>query len=136
MHFFMALITIIALLAMFGPKVISVAAPMIRSRVLLQSYFTALYPHSSSLAIAIGLLLIAFICINVVLTVLNLILNGFSLFLLTLAERTTGTLPYNNFLYFAIPMLLILFFADWLNILVIKTIAVVGYILAHLFNLV
>ncbi len=136
MHLFMALLALIALLSMFGPKVIGVAAPMIRGRILLQSYFAAVYPDSSSLAISIGLILIAYICINVVLTVLNFILNGFGLFILAMSERDSGAWQYNNFLFFAIPMLLILFFADWLNVLVIKTISIVGYLIASLLNLV
>jgi len=136
LHLLMALIALITLLAMFGPRVISVAIPMIRGRILLQSYFATIYPESSSLAISMGLILIAFICVNVVLAVLNFILNGFSLFILAMSERGTGALQYNNFLFFAIPMLLILFFADWLNILVIKTISVVGYLIASLLNLV
>ncbi len=135
-YFISAVIALIVLMSMFGANVITLAAPMIRSRVLLQSYFANVYPNSSSLAISVGLVLIAYICINIVLAVLNLILNGFGLFMVVLSERNGGTWQYNSFLFFAIPMLLILFFADWLNKLVIQTVSLIGYLIASLLNLV
>ncbi len=133
-----AIISLVALISLFGVHVMVIALPMIQGRILfLRTVSLAdMYPQSSSLVIALGLILIAYACINVVLAVLQLILNIFGLAVFYIGERRPGAWQYNFFILFGVPMVLILLFADQLNVLVIKTVALIGYVIASLLRMV
>ncbi len=135
-YFTSAVLGLTILIGMFGIRIIALAKPMILYRVLLQSQLTNMFPDSSSFTIAIGQILISYICINVMLAVLDFIINGFGFVMLIISDGHDSPWQYNSFLFFAIPMLLILFFAFRLKMIVIQIISLIGYLIASLLNLV
>jgi hypothetical protein len=127
-YMFIAFIALLSLLAIFGIEVLQVAMMMVLSEYISLGMLAKLYPHSSSLVLAIALILIMFIYIGVMFAVLNFILNGFRYALLTILKHFSQQ-PENDFLVFFIPFVLMVLFARPLKLFVVYAISYsAGYI--------
>jgi hypothetical protein len=136
-HLTCALIGVIVLIAVFGVHMLFVANTML---VCIQNmthlYLVQACPAFSSFSITISFIIIAFVYLNVILGVLNLILNSFSLLMYFVMERSTNYKTYNYYLIILVPIILIVLFSEPLRILAIKLISVTGYGIAHLLHMV
>lgn len=132
-----ALIGIIVLISVFGIHMLFVANSML---VCIQNmthlYLVETCPTFSSLSITISFIIIAFVYLNVILGVLNLILNSFSLVMYLAMERSTNYKTYNYYLIIIVPIVLIVLFSEPLRILAIKLISIAGYSIARLLGMV
>lgn len=132
-----ALVGIVFLIAAFGVHMLFVANTML---VCVQNmthlYLVQACPTFSSLSITLSFIIIAFVYLNVILGVLNLILNSFSLLMYFIMERSTNYKTYNYYLIVLVPIILIVLFSEPLRILAIKLISMTGYSIAHLLHVV
>lgn len=99
-------------------------------------YLVKVYPSLSSLTVTLSFIVIAFVYLNVILGVLNLILNGFSLGMYVAIERSTRYDQFNYYLIVLIPIVLIFLFSEPLRLLAIRLITITGYSISHLLGMV
>lgn len=136
-HLTCALVGIVFLIAAFGVHMLFVANTML---VCVQNmthlYLVQACPTFSSLSITLSFIIIAFVYLNVILGVLNLILNSFSLLMYFIMERSTNYKTYNYYLIVLVPIILIVLFSEPLRILAIKLISMTGYSIARLLHVV
>lgn len=136
-YFMSALVGIIVLVSTFGIRMLYIAQTML---VYIQNmthlYLVESCPTISSLSITLSFIIIAFIYLNVVLGVLSLILNGFSLAMYFMMERSAQYNTYNYYLIILIPIILIILFSDALRRLTIELISYAGYGIAYLLGMV
>jgi hypothetical protein len=138
----LALSSLVALIALFGPSVMEVAKRMILSGYLSHEFFAAHYIESSPQLIALAFILLTLTYLNVSLGVLVFIMNGFSLSLLLFAMGSGDTHTtqqklyevYGSYIIFIVPILLILFFAEPLRYAIMWALSHAGYSIAHLFS--
>ena len=130
-HFILALLGITTLVALFGESIIDFAREMIRHRAMSHLHIAHAFPEYSSLVVSLGFILIAFVYLNVILGVLNVIVNGSNLCIYLLVERSPRYSKYNYYVIILVPILLILFFLEPLRFLAINVITSVGYFLAR-----
>lgn len=132
-----ALIGIVFLIAAFGTHMLYVANTML---ICLQNmthlYLVQACPTFSSLSITLAFIVVAFVYLNVILGVLNLILNSFSLLMYFVMERSSQYKTYNYYLIILVPIVLIVLFSEPLRILAIKLISITGYSIARLLGMV
>lgn len=134
-HFFLALGSLVLLVAAFDVHILDVARYMILTRNISHLYIAHLYPAASSLLVSIAFIAVALIYLNVILGVLDLIINICSLIMLLVVERSPQYAMYNTYITFWLPILLILFFSGLLRFLAINLISYAGYIIAHAFGI-
>ena len=136
-YFMSALVGIVVLVSMYGIRMLYIAQTML---VYIQNmthlYLVESCPTISSLSITLSFIIIAFIYLNVVLGVLSLILNGFSLAMYFMMERSAQYNTYNYYLIILIPIILIILFSDALRRLTIELISYAGYGIAYLLGMV
>jgi len=132
-----ALLGIIFLIAVFGTHMLFVANSML---VCIQNmthlYLVQSCPTFSSFSITCSFIIIAFVYLNVILGVLNLILNSFSLLMYFVMERSSQYKTYNYYLIILVPIVLIVLFSEPLRILAIRLISIAGYSIARLLRMV
>ncbi len=135
-YFVSALIGIVVLITVAGPHMMLVARYMlIGIQNMSHIYLVQSSPELSSLTIMFAFIIIAFIYLNVILCVLSLILNGFSVLMFIMMERSSRYDTYSHYLILLIPIIVILLFSEPLRLLAINAISYVGYAIAHLFGI-
>lgn len=127
-YFVSAVIGIVFLIIVGGPRLLIVAQQMIVSmQNMSHLYLVTSSPMLSSLMITLSFIVIAFVYLNVVLAVLTLILNGFSLGIFFLMERSSRYDTYNHYLIILVPIILIVLFSEPLRIFAIYLISWIGF---------
>ena len=124
-----AFISLLVLLYLFGLEVLNVAMGMVLSEYVSLVTLAKVYPESSSLVLAIALILVMMIYIGVLFAVLNFILGGFRYAQQTFLQHLTHA-PEGDFIMFIITFLAIVIFARPLKLLVVYGISYVAYYLA------
>lgn len=139
---FVALISLMLLIVLFGTGILVVANPMILEAHLSHEIIAVFYPNSSPLEIAIAFILIALAYINVLLGVLYLIINAFDLALVLIALRANDPHEeeqrlldlYGRPMRFFGSLFLILFFSYPLKRFVVSVLFILGYSIISLFK--
>lgn len=127
-YFISALIGIVLLVGIAGSQMLFIARYMLVSiQHMSHLYLVTAYPELSSLVVMFCFIIIAFVYLNVVLCVLSLILNCFSLGIYLAMERSSRYDKYNYYLIMLIPIIIIVLFSEPLRLLAINAISYVGY---------
>ncbi len=128
-----ALLGIIILVVGFGPKMLFVAREMlICMQKMTHLFLVNECPTLSSFGIVVAFIVIAFAYLNVVLGVLTGIMNGVSVSMMMLMERSSFINQYHNTIVIIVPIIIILFFSEMLRIFAINLISMVGLMIAYL----
>jgi hypothetical protein len=126
-----AFCSLLALLRVFGLKVLTIAMMMVLSETISLSAFSKIYQEKSSFILAIALIFVMLIYIGVLFAVLNLIIGGFQFasytFLQPLARSEHGDL-----IMFVVPFILLILLARPLKVLVVYGISYSAYFFAPL----
>ncbi len=130
-HFFLALGSLVLLVAAFDVHILDVARYMILTRNISHLYIAHLYPDASSLLVSVAFIIVALIYLNVILGVLDLIINVCSLIMLLVVERSPQYAMYNTYITIYLPIALIIFFSEPLRFLAVNLISYAGYTIAH-----
>jgi len=135
-HLLLAIVSTALLVASFGPDILGIAHRMMLYGDMQQITLARFFPASSSLAISVAFILLVMAYLNAVLCILDLIIDGFDLVLLLLAERSsTGHRSYNRSTLVFIPLLLMLAFSGVLRAkVVVPFILYVGKLIAALLS--
>jgi len=135
-HLLLASAGISALVLAFGTRILSMAHYMVLSGEMKQIFLAHAFPHSSSFAISIAFILLIVVYLNVILGVLDLIIDGFYLALLLVAERSPQVIQYSQYVLILLPLILILFLSNILRTkLIMPFILHVGHLVAWLFGI-
>ena len=126
-----AFISLLALLRVFGIKVLNIAMMMVLSESISLSALAKVYPDTSSFILSIALILVMLVYIGVLFAVLNLIIGGFRFALLTFLQNLAHS-PQGDLFTFLIPFFLMIFLARPLKVLVVYGISYIAYGLAPL----
>ncbi len=127
-----AIVGIIFLISVGGPRMLMIGQQMLISiQNMSHLYLVSSSPMLSSLAITLSFIAIAFVYLNVVLGVLTLLLNGVSVAMFFMMERSGRYDTYNYYLMILIPIVLIILFSDPLRILSIRLISWIGITISH-----
>lgn len=126
-YFFSAFIGITALVITGGSRMLFITQQMLRYRQISHSFLVTNFPMFSSLALTLSFIVIAFVYLNVVLGVLTFILNGFSVGLFLVMNRSRGYQELNYYLIILVPIVLIFLFSEPLRILAVELIAAAGF---------
>ncbi len=135
-YFISALIGIVFIVGTYGLEMLLVARTMLVCRSMTHLYLVESCPTLSSFAITISFIVIAFVYLNVLLCVLSLILNGFSLLMYFIIERSARYDTYNYYLIFLVPIILIVLFSEPMRLIAIQLISYAGYSIARLLRMV
>lgn len=136
-YLIMALIGIVLLILAVGPQMIFITQYMLMSvQHMSHLYIAQAYPELSSLTITLSYIVIAFVYLNVLLSVLNFILNCFAIGMYVIVERSNEYNQTNYYLFILVPMLLIFLFSEPLRILAIRFIVLTGYSICHVLGMV
>jgi len=128
-YIFIALSALLALLKVFSLEMLNIAMTMVLSESISLSTLTRIYPESSSLVLAIALILVMLVYIGVLFAVLNLIIGGFRFALMTFLQHLTQ-LQEGDLLTFLIPFFLLVLLARPLKVLVVYGISHIAYFIA------
>lgn len=134
-HIVLALVSMTALLVMFGQSVIGISASMMFSGELSHMLFAQAFPEHSSLTISLALVCVASIYLNVFLAVFNFVFRGLELFMIYLIERSPHYAQYNNIATVLLYALIVsIFVTPQLRVLFVIFIVELAQTLAHLFG--
>lgn len=135
-----ALIALVALIFMFDHHIIRITSLMVLMEKLSHTIVSQVYVNHSSLMIATGSIFISIIYLSVILSVLQLVINGVSLVLLFNSHRMNYE-HLDRIMLFVILMLFILLplsgifdIVGQLRLIVVQIIALSGYGIAVLFG--
>jgi hypothetical protein len=132
-----SIVGIIFLIMVGGPRVLMIGQQMLISiQNMSHLYLVTSSPMLSSLAITLSFIAIAFVYLNVVLGVLTFILNGVSLAMMFIMERSHRFESYNHYLIILVPIILIILFSDPLRILAIRLTSWIGLAISHALGMV
>jgi len=134
-HLFLASAGISALVLTFGTRILAMANYMVLSGVMKQILLAQAFPHSSSLSIAIAFILLIIVYLNVILGVLDLIIDGFHLALLLVAERSPEVYQYSQYVLILLPLLILFLSENLRTQLIMPFILHVGRFIAWLFGI-
>lgn len=135
-YFFMAFISLIILVALFGANILYIAPSMLVHPSCISHLTLAhAFPHHTSLTIVFGFILIVLAYLSIVLGVLDAILNICHMVLALIAERSPEFVMHYGYLTILIPIVLIFCCASRLRLLVTGIMLYGGWILARLFGL-
>ncbi|MEX0940262.1 MAG: hypothetical protein WDZ41_02800 [Candidatus Babeliales bacterium] len=124
-----AFLSLLALLPLFGIDVLNLAMMMVLSDYISLATFTKIYPESSSLVLAVALILVMLIYIGVMFAVLNFIMNIFRYITLAFAPFFLHRAE-NDLLMFFIPFILMVLCARPLKIIVVYGITYSAHLIA------
>ena len=130
-----ALVGIILLIIMAGPQMMLVAQFMLMEN-MSHAYLVYMCPNLSSFIITLSFIVLAFVYLNVILGIINLILNSFGLLVYLLTERSNRDQEHNFYLIMLVPIIVVLLFSEPLRRLVIRLITIVGYSISHILGLI
>jgi hypothetical protein len=135
-HLTIATIGMFCLLAGFGSSILTLVIPMVRFGLMSHTFIAQEYVANSSLSLSLAFIGIAVVYLNVVLAALSFIISGFGLVAVLLLEQYPEYWLYRHYLFLFVPMFLILFFSYPLRLMVLWIISVIGFMLAHIINLI
>ncbi len=128
----LALISLVALILMYGPYSLLLLQGMFSSESIPLSSITGLYSDRSSLAIVGASVLLAIIFISVFIASLSLILNSFRYALVIGLDRGYSYVRHADFLMVIAPMIIVLLFANTIKSILLVTIAKSATLMAGL----
>lgn len=131
-HLFLALLSFVLLISIFGTKMIEIIDPMMYHKNISLPYLTYFYPHSPSFVLSIAIILAAMMYLSIILAVLNFIVNGFRLVMLLFFNESLGLW----YIDLVVPILLILLFANSLQKYVIDGITFITHYIAYFIGLI
>lgn len=135
-HIVMATIAMAALLAQFGPNILSLSGMMMFTGSLCHEQFAVAYPESSSLAISCALILIEIIYLSTFLALFNFFFRGLELVLIYLREKHPQFVSeHQSGLFFILYAIIVfIFIVPQIRLLLINAIVGWGYLLALIFG--
>ncbi|HXW86059.1 MAG TPA: hypothetical protein VEK38_01810 [Candidatus Bathyarchaeia archaeon] len=125
-YFMTALCGIIALVATFDVKVLSLTRYMVLFHQMSHLYLAQVYPTYSSWLVVVGFILISLVYLNMILCVFTFITDMFSLYIMWYRERTTHQAMSGSYSMILIPLLLLIFFSGFLRLLAVNAITAIG----------
>lgn len=133
-YFCMATLVLFSLICFFGKQIVFLIIPMVRGSILSHLLVAQHLPGVSSTTVTLVFIGITIIYLNVILAVLNFVMSSFWLLAIFLFERYPQYWAVREFLFFIVPMLVILFFSYYLRMLVLSAVSVMGFLLATIVN--
>jgi len=132
-----AIIAIVALFLIFGPKAFMLNYPFdVRASDLAHFPFSSLFPEKSGVSIIIGLILMSILFLNIMLSTIHIIINGTDTVYLLMAEESQESFIFLSHVHYYRVMLtsliLLLFLASYLRYLIAGFIIGTGWIIAHI----
>ena len=121
-HLGIALVSLIALLGLFGESV-------------LNQSLTDAYPQSSSYLLAIGMILISMLIVNMVLAAITFFVNMCGMVIMFVVEKHPQYLLYTSLIMVIVPVVLFYLFGHSLLLVTFALIHKIGYFLATLLHL-
>lgn len=135
-YFFIALVALVVLVALFGQKFLVFAHTMLfREHCLSHLIIAHAFPHLSSLTVAIGFVLVSLVYLCIIIGVLDGIINCCQLAMVLIVDHTTVDIAENSLMLFIVPMVLILFFGASLRYIVSALMFYSGLIISQLLGL-
>lgn len=125
-----ALIGLIVLIFLAGQQMLAVSQFMLMEN-MSHAYLVHMCPNLSSMTITVSFILLAFIYLNVILGIINLILNLFGLLVYLITERSDRHDEFNFYLIMLVPIIVVLLFSEPLRRLLIRLITIAGYTIGH-----
>lgn len=125
-HIVIALVGLLSLVRVFGVTILNVARPMIVYRQIALNILEQYYPDSSSLLLSVGMILVTLIYLCVLLAVLHFLVNCVRLGLFLWDAQS----PFNLYIEFIVPVILIICCAEKLGNIVINSIVTIAYTIA------
>lgn len=136
-YFTSALIGMIILIASFGLPVLLCAQQMLASVYNMSHlYLVNTCPALSSFEVVIAFILIAFISLNLILGVLNLLFNGVNVLMYYIIEMVPEWDEYRYYISLFAHIVLILLFSQDMRLFAIRFISLIGYLIAQTLYLV
>ncbi len=123
-HCVLGILALIALIVLFGEKILTSALPL-----------TQAFPQASSYTLAIGLILMSLLFINVILAVITCIANMCGLGVMIWAEKHPQYLAYTSLIMLVIQVILFYLFGGILFMFILGLIQKAGYLIASLLHL-
>lgn len=130
-HLIVALAALIVLLSMFGPDILPLTTKMVLTGYISLGHLTSIYPTSSSLFLALALILTVIIYFSALFAALDGI-SGLFRFIMVEIFFARDPLKEGDFIISLVPLLLMMAFANPLRYYLIYGISKVGYFLAHM----
>ncbi len=130
LHIVMAIFLLVMLIIGFGVKILYIALPMIAQGNLSQKTFAAMYPHTSSFFIIIGMITVITIFFNILYSALSFLINGFRfLFDIVGSDKIRQQWPLMAII---VPMVIMYIFIRPLFSIVGQTVLLIGTFIAQL----
>lgn len=132
-YFLIALTNLLLLIGLFGENILQLVKYMLLYEDVSHLYIAQLYPGQSSLTISCAYILFAFVFLNLGLSILNFILNGYrlSIFLWQDSSDTTPDWLYNQYLLLLIHFILLILFVGVLKVFWVNIILYLGYYIGY-----
>ena len=129
-----AIVSLVLLIYFFGLGVLKLAMPMVFAGKIFLPEFTARYPHSSSLVIAIAFIMVAIIYMSLFWAVISFIVNIFDLVLILYYPHLYARKERDYTLILA-PLLIMFLFAYQIRVYLIYAVMIVGSYIAQLMGM-
>jgi hypothetical protein len=123
-HCILGIFALIALIVLFGDKILTSTLPL-----------TQAFPNASSYVLAVGLILLSLLFVNVILAVITCIANMCGLGVMIWAEKHPEYLGYTSLIMLIIQLLLFYVFGGVLFMFILGLIQKIGYLIASMLHL-